>query len=294
MALLTFAFAAFHHYRNMRSAQNSKKLTKEISPPSTLFAEERQRSVLEQLRQKGKVTVEELTHTFRVSPPTIRADLSRLESEGLLRRTHGGAIAVGNTLYEPPYAERAVLRQSEKHAIAAAAASLVQEGETILIDAGTTCHEIALALKDFRKLTIVTNSVASAQALADNDGIDTILIGGIVQPRRRATLGALATQFLDQIQCDRAFVAMSGVDASGGFTVTDFDAAQLKRKMMEKSKQAIAVADSSKIGQICFAFVAPLITASLFITDFGISAESRIAIEEAGLNVVVGDMEEIH
>lgn len=249
--------------------------------------------MMEQLRRNGKVTVEELTQAFSVSPPTIRADLSRLEAQGLLRRTHGGAIAVGNTLYEPPYAERAVLRQAEKRSIAAVAAELVQEGETVLIDAGTTCQEIAIALKDFHNLTVVTNSIASAEAFADNSGIDTILVGGIIQPRRRATLGALATEFLSQIQCDRAFVAMSGVHSEAGFSVVDFEAAQLKRKMFEKSKQAIAVADSSKIGQIAFACVAPLSAAHLLITDFGISAESRHAIESAGLAVMVGNYKEI-
>src|SRR5258708_6739419 len=223
----------------MRSVNRTKqpiKIDIEASTrPAALFAEERQRSVLEQLRQKGKVTVEELTHAFRVSPPTIRADLSRLESEGLLLRTHGGAITIGSTLYEPSYAERAVLLHAEKHAIAAAAATMVHEGETVMIDAGTTCHEIALALKEFRKLTVVTNPIASAQALAENDGIETILVGGIVQPKRKATLGALASLFLDQIQCDRAFVAMSGVHVNAGFSVVDFDAAQIKRKMLEKS-----------------------------------------------------------
>src|ERR1700712_4846250 len=103
-----------------------------------LLAEERQRAIRALLRKKGKVTVEELTVTFSVSPPTIRTDLSRLEEQALLRRTHGGALAIGNTLYEPPYAERAVLRQQEKRAIARTAVGLVHEGETLLLDAGTT------------------------------------------------------------------------------------------------------------------------------------------------------------
>lgn len=252
-----------------------------------MFAEERQQAILEQLRKQGKVTVEELTSAFRVSPPTIRTDLTRLEEQGLLRRTHGGAIAVGNTLYEPPYAERAILRQAEKQAIACAATELVHEGETLLLDAGTTCQEIALLLKEFRRLTVVTNSLVTAQTLAENDGIEIILIGGVLQHRRRATLSALATQFLDPIQCDRAFVAMSGVHPTAGFTVVDFDAAQVKRKMLEKAKQAIVVADSSKVGQIAFAGVAPLSAASLFITDGGAPAEDRAALEEAGLRLLI-------
>jgi DeoR family fructose operon transcriptional repressor len=255
--------------------------------PEILFVEERQRAILDQLQQRGKVTVEELTQTFRVSPPTIRADLARLEEQQLLRRTHGGAIAVSRTLYEPPYPERAALRQLEKRAIARAAAALVQEGETVLLDAGTTCHEIALRLREFRRLTVVTNSLASAQALAENDGLETILIGGVMQSRRRATLGALAARFLEPIHCDRAFVGMSGVHPIAGLTVVDFDAAQVKRQMLEKAKQAVVAADSGKVGQIAFAAVGPLTLAHLLLTDAGIAAEDRAALEEAGLRVRV-------
>lgn len=254
-----------------------------------LFAEERQTAILEQLRLRGKVTVEELTRAFRVSPPTIRTDLARLEEQGLLRRTHGGAIVVGNTLYEPPFAERAVLRLAEKQAIGRAAVRLVHEGETLLLDAGTTCHEIALLLREFRRLTVVTNSLATAQTLAENDGIEVILIGGTVQSRRRATLGALATRFLDPIQCDRAFVAMSGVHPESGFTVIDFDAAQVKQKMLAKAREAVVVADSSKIGQVAFACVAPLTDADLLITDAGILTDDLAALEEAGLRVLVAE-----
>src|SRR5437588_429088 len=98
---------------------------------TSMFAEERQTAILGELRKNGKVTVEELTAAFSVSAPTIRADLSRLEERGLLRRTHGGAIRASATLFEPPYAERQVMRHAEKRAIARAAAALVKDGETI-------------------------------------------------------------------------------------------------------------------------------------------------------------------
>ena len=271
----------------MRDEYNTGELgEREVRVYGTMFAEERQRAIIEHLRQVRKITVEAMTVVFGVSSPTIRADLSRLEERGLLRRTHGGAIAVENTLYEPPYAERAVLRQLEKRSIADAAAGLVQDGETLLLDAGTTCHEIALRLKEFQRLTIVTNSLASAQALAENDGLEVVLIGGTLQARRRATLGSLATRFLEPIQCDRAFVGVSGVHPTAGLTVVDFDAAQLKRAMLEKSKQAVIVADCSKIGQAAFACIAPLAAADLLLTDSGITADDRTALEAAGLRVV--------
>jgi DeoR family transcriptional regulator, fructose operon transcriptional repressor len=269
-----------------KSVERERTKKSSAERQGNLFAEERQQAILEQLRQRGKVTVEELTRAFRVSPPTIRTDLARLEEQGLLRRTHGGAIVVGNTLYEPPYAERAILRLTEKQAIARVAVGLVHEGETLILDAGTTCQEIAILLREFRRLTVVTNSLATAQTLAENDNIEVILIGGNVQPHRRATLGALASRFLDPIQCDRAFVAMSGVHSEAGFTVIDFDAAQVKQKMLSKAREAVVVADSSKIGQIAFACVASLTDADLLITDAGILSEDRVALEDAGLRVL--------
>lgn len=257
------------------------------SSAGALFAEERQDAILQLLQHNGKVTVDELSARLGVSPPTVRTDLSRLESQGLLQRTHGGAILVGHTLYEPPYSERAILRQAEKKAIAVAAVQLVKEGETLILDAGTTCHEIALLLRGFRKLTVVTNSLASAQALAENDGIETLLVGGQVQSRRRAILGPLAAKFLEPFQCDRSFVAISGVHIESGFTVIDFDAAHLKSMMISKATQSVVVADSSKIGQISFACVRPILAVSLLITDDGISNEDRASLEKAGLKILI-------
>ncbi len=271
------------------SPHNRKSKPRTDSRQASLFAEERQQAILEGLRHQGKVTVEELRRQFKVSPPTIRTDLTRLEEQGLLRRTHGGAIAIGNTLYEPPFAERAVLHLDEKRAIALAAISFVHEDETILLDAGTTCHEIALLLREFNRLTVITNSLAIAQTLTENDGIEVVLIGGTLQPRRRATLGPLAAHFLDPIHCDRAFIGMSGVHPTAGFSVIDFDAADIKGKMITKSRQSIAVADSSKIGQIAFACVAPLDAVSLLITDSGILTEDRLALEETGLRLHLAD-----
>lgn len=250
-----------------------------------MFAEERQAAILEQLRLEGKVTVEGLTTALRVSAPTIRADLSRLEERGLLRRTHGGAIPANATLFEPPYAERQVMRRAEKRAIARTAAVLIKEGETVLLDAGTTTYELALQLKSRSSLTVVTNSIANALELMESSGIEVILVGGSLQPRRRATLGPLAARFLDHFHVDHAFLAFNGVHAKAGFTVVDFDAAETKRRMMACATQTVVLADSTKIGQIAFASAAPLSAAHLLITDGGIRDEDRARIAECGLEV---------
>ena len=251
-----------------------------------MFVEERQRRIIERLRERGKVTVEELAGDFRVSAPTVRADLAALEAQRLLRRTHGGALPAETSLYEPPFAERAVSHADEKRRIGQAAAALVQEGETVLLDAGTTTHEVGLALAAAkREVTVVTNSLPTVIALMDAPHIEVIVIGGQAQARRRATLGPLAVEFLHPFRADRAFLGVSGVDPAAGFTAVDFDAVQVKRALIAHAAHVVAVADSSKVGQAAFAHVAPLGTVSLLLTDTGLSAGAEQALTEAGLAV---------
>ncbi len=252
-----------------------------------LFAEERQRATCETLARHGKVTVDDLVEMFRVSAATIRSDLARLEEKGLLRRTHGGAITASPTLFEPPYSQRLIMRHEEKRSIARGAAERVKEGETILLDAGTTLYELALLLKDRKSLTVVTNSLANAHALMDSPGIEVILIGGALQPKRRAVLGPLAARFLDAFHVDRAFLAFNGVHHEAGLTVIDFDAAELKRRMMECASESVVLCDSGKIGQVAFAKAAPLGSASLLITDAGVAPDHLAALRERGLQVLV-------
>jgi DeoR/GlpR family transcriptional regulator of sugar metabolism len=255
------------------------------SSEGQVFAEERHRAILDRLRDAGKVKVDELAATFRVSAPTVRSDLARLEEQGLLQRTHGGAISASPTLFEPVYSQRLVMRHAEKRAIARAAADMVQDGETILLDAGTTTFEIALLLKERAALTVVTNSIPVAAALMESPGIQVTLVGGKVQPRRLAILGPPAVRFLEAFHVDRAFVAFNGVHAVTGFTAVDFDAAEMKRKMMECASETVVVADASKIGKVAFAVAAPLSEARLLITDQSVSEEQRTALEAAGLRV---------
>lgn len=256
-----------------------------------MFMEERQRAIHDMLIRQGKVTVEDLATAYHVSSTTIRNDLARLEEQGLLQRTHGGAIPASPTLFEPTYAQRQVIRQEEKRGIARAAAALVEHGQTVLLDAGTTTFELALLLRERPRLTVVTNSLANAQALSDSPGVEVILTGGILQPRRRALLGPLASRFLEAFHVDHAFLAFNGVHPTAGFTVIDFDAAELKRTMMGCATKSVALADCGKIGQIAFARAASLADASLLITDSGASTETLERIREAGLSVTVASVQ---
>ncbi|MEI6514017.1 MAG: DeoR/GlpR family DNA-binding transcription regulator [bacterium] len=248
-----------------------------------LLPEERRQAILQHLRRDGKVTVPSLADDLAVSLPTVRADLARLETRGLLRRTHGGALPVESARHEPPYDERERTNPDEKRAIAKVAASFVQSGETILLDAGTTTYEIALELHSKRDLTVVTNSLAIAWTLMENPTFEVILLGGTVQHHRKATLGPLVIKQLESMNVDRAFVAVSGVDPVGGLTVIDFDAAQVKFAMMSRARETIIIADSSKLGQIAFAQIAPVTQASFLITDADADPRITRSLEELGL-----------
>ncbi|HSV73725.1 MAG TPA: DeoR/GlpR family DNA-binding transcription regulator [Chthonomonadales bacterium] len=252
-----------------------------------LFAEERRLSIYDRVQSEGKVAVENLVDAFGVSAATVRQDLARLEEQGLVQRTHGGAILRSTTLFEPTYAARQVIRLEEKRAIAAAAATEVREGDTLLLDAGTTTHELALALRRMSALTVVTNSLANALVLMENPNVEVLLLGGAVHAGRRATLGPLAIQCLEEVRVDRAFLAFNGVDATQGFTVVDFEAAAVKRQMLARAREAVVLCDSSKVGRVAFAFAAPLTAARLLVTDRGITHAARRELEEQGLPVRV-------
>ncbi len=254
-----------------------------------MYAEERQRVILDKVQREGKVSVEALTETLGVSAPTIRADLGLLEARRLLRRTHGGAIAAETTLYEPPYAERERTHGTEKARIGALAAARVRDHETVILDAGTTTFEIAVRLKERVGLTVVTNSLEAAWELMDAPPghIETIVVGGSVHAHRRATLGPLAAEFLARLHVDRAFIGVNGVHPDAGWTVIDFDAAQVKRAMMASAREIVVAADGSKLGIAAFASVGPLSAAHVLITDGEIDNPVSDALAAAGVEILV-------
>ena len=156
-----------------------------------------------------------------------------------------------------------------------------------MLDAGTTTFEIALQLKQRRGLKVVTNSLAIALELMERKDMEVVLLGGSVPPARRATLGELVLHALDVIYVDHAFLSFNGVDARAGYTSVDFEAAAVKRKMMQHARQVTVVADHAKLGQVAFAQVAPIHAAHVLIVDDGASPEAVKAFEEAGVRVLL-------
>jgi len=167
------------------------------------------------------------------------------------------------------------------------AATLVQDEETVLLDAGTTTFEIARQFKQKRGLKVVTNSLSIALELMERKDMEVVLLGGSVHSARRATLGELVLHALDVIYVDHAFLSFNGVDARAGYTSVDFEAAAVKRKMMQHARQVIVVADHAKLGQVAFAQVAPVHAAHVLIVDEGASPDTLKAFEEAGVHVLI-------
>ncbi len=223
--------------------------------------------ILDYLQKKSRASVPELGEYLNVSESTIRRDLKELEEEKLLKRTHGGAIPIEGVNFEPTFSEKEDQYFAEKEAIAKKAIEFIEEGDTILLDSGTTIYHLAKKLKRFHKLTIVTNSLIFAQELQDQPGIEVIIIGGSLRKETLALVGPFAEEALSKIKVDKAFIATNGLDMEEGLTTPNLLEASTKRKMIEASKQVFLLADHSKCGKIAFAKVADIQKVDKLIVD---------------------------
>lgn len=243
--------------------------------------------ILDALREESMVLVRDLANRFEVSESTIRRDLEELEAQSLVRRVHGGAIIEPQLQPEPPFEVREISQKEEKQLVGRAAAELVQDGETIFIDGGTTTQFIVPYLLDRKALTVVTCGLNVASALSDSRHISTIVVGGELHVESRGFAGPLALEALDiyAIRCDRAFISAGGVSAKYGITNRILDRIPLKRKAMEISHQVAVVVDGSKIGVVTLGRVAPVESAHHLVTDK--SAPARELEEIAALGVEI-------
>lgn len=202
----------------------------------------------------GRVSVDRVTEELGVSRETIRRDLMEMEEAGELRRVRGGAVPADQAP-EAPYAERATVRLREKRAIAAAAAVLVQPGQVLFLDAGSTTAILAEALARLSGLTVVTNSVDVAACLAAPDSVQdrrnrAVLVGGRFSPAPPATFGAAAVNEINRYTADMALVSPYGLDAQAGATSYDPDEAEIARAMLARARQRVLLADHSKLGVV--------------------------------------------
>jgi DeoR family transcriptional regulator of aga operon len=260
----------------------------------SLTTDKRAKQILHLLLSHGKASVDDLTDALGTSPASIRRDLIRLETRGLVTRTHGGAMLAGNSsaVYEPfrfdaSFHVREDRFALEKQRIARAAAALVQENETIGFAAGTTTTLVARQLLHRKNIHIITNAVNIGMELSSSTRLQTTLTGGNLRWAGAFSLvGPAAIESLSVVVMDRLFLSATGVDAEHGATLIQPDEAAVFRAMARQARQVVVVADSSKVGLVSPAVVCPSNDIALLITDNGISEESAGAFAASGVKVL--------
>lgn len=254
-----------------------------------MMVEERRRHILDILDQSRRVTVRELADTFSVSTVTVRSDLEALAQMGALVRSHGGAVKPHSPAPDLPISLKERLRQSEKALIGRTAASLIRDGETVIFDSGTTTAAVArcVASLHLSSLTVITNALNIALELASLPQVQIIMLGGIVRGAALSLVGPHAEQALSNLNADRVFLGVDGIDPEVGLTTPDVLEAQLSALMIKVSREVVAVADSSKFMNRSLSVIARLDAIHKLVTDEDVPEPMKGALRNAGVEVII-------
>ena len=254
-----------------------------------LLVEERRRRIVELLEAQERVTVEELVARFGVSAVTIRGDLDALAEVGAAIRSHGGALKRGDAPEDVPITVKETLHHAEKVRIGHAAAQMIRDGETIMLDSGTTTAELARQIRFLRlkSLSVITNALNIAMEIASLPHVRLIMIGGILRQMSYSLSGPPAEQALRGVHADRLFLAVDGLDPEIGLMTPDVHEAQLNSVMIQVSREVVVVADSSKFQRRSLSVIAKLDAVHKVITDSGASTEVLAALRARNVEVLV-------
>ncbi len=244
-----------------------------------MLLEPRRRALLDLITRRGFATLDELVAALGVSESTVRRDLEALDQTGAIKRTHGGAVWTGEVRSMPALDDRTGTAATEKQAIGRLAADLIEDGETVLLDGGTTTLEIARFLVG-RPIQVVTNSLPIAQILSTGKDTDLILIGGVVYPRTGVAMGPLAVAAMSSIRVRRTILGAGGITAEGVFNSNSL-LVETERQMMRCGQEVVVVADHTKFGRQSLTRLCGLDEVHRVVSDDGLSAESRGLIERA-------------
>jgi DeoR family transcriptional regulator, aga operon transcriptional repressor len=253
----------------------------------------RAKEILNLLLRHGKTSVDDLTAALSASPASIRRDLARLETRGLVHRTHGGAMLTSGSIYEPfrfdaSFHVREDRFAAEKQRIAHAAAALVKEHDTIGISAGTTTTLLAKQLHHRRNIHVITTAVNIGMELSSTTSVQTTLTGGAMRWAGAFSLvGPAAVETLNMFVMDRLFLGVTGLHPERGATMIEPEEAAVSRVMVKQAREVIVIADSSKMGMVSPAVICPPREISQLITDDGIAPETAAAFEAAGIRVTI-------
>jgi len=257
-------------------------------PSTALLTEERHRQIKEILDRDGRVLVKDLARHFRISQVTIRKDLEFLALQGDIQRSHGGALprVQAGALLDPTLLQKERLHRREKTQIAHAAVRLVEEGQSLLLDSGTTTTAIARALKDRKDLTVITNAINIAAELAGTQ-VEVILTGGVLRKQSFSLVGPLAEQSLRHLSADIFFLGVDGFDTRAGLFTPNLAESEVNRAMVKIARRTIAVCDSSKFGRRSLCNIMPATALEAVITDKQIPKPDLDALKEAGVKVTL-------
>lgn len=249
---------------------------------------ERRSRLLDLIRIRGFAALEELVRELGVSESTVRRDLDALEDQGSAKRTHGGVLYAGGMPRLAEFDERQPAHWAAKRAIAAKAATIIADAETVLLDGGTTTYEVARLLVG-RPLQVVTNSLPVANLFASESRTDLVLLGGYVSPRTGVCLGPYANELLGRLHVTTTVLSAAGIADEGLFNA-HLLLAETEQAMLKAAGRVIVVADSSKFGQKSLTLVSALDAIDVYVSDEGLSPEWRAKISAAGSNLLVAEV----
>jgi DeoR family transcriptional regulator, aga operon transcriptional repressor len=249
---------------------------------------ERRKYILNEITQQGQVLIHELSKRFIVSEVTIRNDLEQLERKKMLLRVRGGAIKYeGNVAVEQGLSEKSRLNHEEKARIGKKAAEMIKNGETIILDSGTTTMEIAKHLPSLTNITVITNALNIVNQLVNQPGVNVMMPGGNLQRSSLSLIGSLAEKNLRNFFVDKMFLGVDGFDTRHGVYTPNLEEAHLNEIMIQNSKEVILVTDSSKFERRSLAFICGIECIHIVVTDDGISDDDRRRLEDAGVRLII-------
>ncbi len=233
-----------------------------------MLGEERREYILNQVKKTGSASAIDIARTLDVSETTIRRDLNRLAKKNLVKRTYGGAMAIKPVGVEMKFNTQKEKYIQEKKRIAHAASRLIEDGDVVLLEAGTTGFQTALNLTHIKNLTVVTNNCDIATLLAKTNPQFTIMLsGGVLRTDTHSLVGPIADYAFENINVDKAFIGITGIDIDKGITATDYIEARTKKMLIKSAKRVIALCDHSKLGHISVNYIAPVNIIDVLITD---------------------------
>lgn len=255
----------------------------------TLDTVKRREQIIDLLCHEGSVRVEPLSMRFGVSSVTIRNDLRYLEQKGCALRSYGGAMLNQQFAFDRPLQDKGRMNRDVKSRIAAKAAEFVKDGDTLILDSGSTTTQITPHLKTRRDLVVMTNALNIAYELAGFERIDVMVLGGSVRQNSYSLYGPAAEQQLRQYRFDTLFLGVDGFDLEAGITTPNTGEAHLNRVMCEVAHEIIAVVDSSKFGRKSFCMIREAGQIHRLITDSRIPDNYKRALTELGVDVIIAD-----